>query len=95
MIEKIEYDIENYEKELAELSKSMQEASQLQSGPRILSLSQAIHNCQSAIDRLFVELEELITGIGRIRDVEVDAAGIIYVALEHEDNGSVWRMTPQ
>jgi ATP-binding cassette subfamily F protein 3 len=35
----------------------MQLASQNQDGPRIVELSQAIHTCQSEIDRLFDVLE--------------------------------------
>ena len=37
----------------------MLEASQAQSGPKILELSKSIHNCQSNIDRLFDELEDI------------------------------------
>ena len=38
---------------------TMLEASQEQDGLRIVDLSQSIHNCQSAIDRRFDELETL------------------------------------
>jgi ATP-binding cassette subfamily F protein 3 len=37
----------------------MQQASQNQDGPKIEELSLAIHTCQTAIDRLFDELEEV------------------------------------
>jgi len=56
-ISKIETDIETCEKKLSDLNHSMQLASQDQDGQRIAELSQAIHLCQSDIDRLFDELE--------------------------------------
>jgi ATP-binding cassette subfamily F protein 3 len=56
-ITRLENDIETREKELDHLNESMQQASQNQDGPRIVELSQAIHTCQSAIDRLFDKLE--------------------------------------
>jgi ATP-binding cassette subfamily F protein 3 len=37
----------------------MQKATQAQSGTKIVELSQSIHKCQSAIDKLFDKLEEL------------------------------------
>lgn len=58
-IAQVEDDIESHEKELAELSEAMLEASQMRGGDRIAELSQSIHSCQSAIDILFYELEEL------------------------------------
>jgi ATP-binding cassette subfamily F protein 3 len=60
-IAKLEHAIETHENELAELNAAMQEASQAQSGSKILELSKSIHNCRSTIDTLFDELEE-ITG---------------------------------
>jgi len=60
-ITELEHAIETHENELAELNAAMQEASQAQSGPKILELSQSIHNCRSTIDKFFDELEE-ITG---------------------------------
>ena len=58
-IAKMEHAIETHENKLAELNTAMQEASQAQSGPKILELSQSIHNCRSTIDKFFDELEEL------------------------------------
>ena len=58
-IAQLEHAIEARENELGELNAAMREASQAQSGPKILELSQSIHNCQAAIDKLFEELEEL------------------------------------
>ena len=58
-IAKVENEIETLEKQLEELHMTMLEASQEQDGLRIVDLSQSIHNCQSAIDRRFDELETL------------------------------------
>jgi ATP-binding cassette subfamily F protein 3 len=58
-IAKLEHAIETHENKLTELNTAMQEASQAQSGPKILELSQSIHNCRSTIDKFFDELEEL------------------------------------
>jgi len=58
-IAQVEKAIESREGELTELSQAMAEASQAQDGRRIAALSQAIHECQPAIDRLFDELEQL------------------------------------
>lgn len=58
-IVRVENDIETHEKELNELNDAMLEASQAHDGKSILKISQSIHNCQSAIDRLFNELEEI------------------------------------
>jgi len=58
-IAKVENEIEAFEKQLEELHMTMLEASQEQDGLRIVDLSQSIHNCQSAIDRRFDELETL------------------------------------
>ncbi len=41
-----------------------------------------------------LEQEKLVTGLGRIRDVEVGRDGLIYVAIEHGDNGSIIRLSP-
>ena len=60
-IAQIEKAIESREQKLHELSQAMAEASQAQDGEKIAALSQAIHECQPAIDRLFDELEELTT----------------------------------
>ncbi len=58
-IAQVEDDIERHEKQLAELSEAMLEASQADDGKRIAGLSKSIHQCQPAIDRLFDELEAL------------------------------------
>ncbi|UCF90135.1 MAG: ABC-F family ATP-binding cassette domain-containing protein, partial [Desulfobacterales bacterium] len=55
----IENEIDVHEKKLNHLNQSMQQASQAQDGPRIAELSQAIHACQSSIDRLFEQLEKI------------------------------------
>ncbi len=41
-----------------------------------------------------VEQEKLITGFGRIRDVAMGADGFVYIVLEHNETGSLWRMVP-
>ncbi len=58
-IAQVEDAIESNEVKLNELSQAMLEASQIHDGQRIGELSQSIHTCQPAIDRLFDELEEL------------------------------------
>lgn len=58
-IGEVENEIELNEKKLSECTDLMQSASQAQDGRRIAELSQTMHNCQTAIDRLFNELEEL------------------------------------
>jgi len=58
-IVRVESDIERQEKALNELNDAMLEASQAQDGKRIVKMSQSIHEARSAIDRLFIELEEL------------------------------------
>jgi ATP-binding cassette subfamily F protein 3 len=58
-IKEIENEIELLEQEMDEYNQSMQDASQTGDGGRIGSLSQLIHICQSSIDQLFNELEEL------------------------------------
>jgi ATP-binding cassette subfamily F protein 3 len=60
-IVQVENEIETHEKALNELNDAMQEASQAQDGQRIAKISQSIHHCRSAIDRLFNELEALTT----------------------------------
>jgi len=60
-IAQVEDDIETYEKDLSQFNVEMQEASQVKSGKRILELSQAIHHCKTAIDKLFDELGKLST----------------------------------
>ncbi|NKB98886.1 MAG: hypothetical protein GKR90_10395 [Pseudomonadales bacterium] len=41
-----------------------------------------------------VELEKLLTKLGRIRDVEMGFDGLVYVLLEHDDTGSLVRLIP-
>ena len=40
-----------------------------------------------------VESEKLVTDLGRIRDVTVGSDGRVYIAIEHDDNGSIWRLS--
>ncbi len=54
-----EDEIDRHEKELDALNQAMQTASQAQNGAKIVDISQAIHTCQTAIDRLFDELERV------------------------------------
>ncbi|MBN1842748.1 MAG: ABC-F family ATP-binding cassette domain-containing protein [Deltaproteobacteria bacterium] len=58
-IARVEHEIESRERELNELSQTMLEASQAHDGERIAIVSQSIHKCQPAIDKLFYELEEI------------------------------------
>jgi ATP-binding cassette subfamily F protein 3 len=79
---KLESEIETREKELNQLNLSMQYAAQDGDGQRISELSQAIHACQSEINRLFNELENVTE--------EVDTQLAIFQKqldnLEHESN---------
>jgi ATP-binding cassette subfamily F protein 3 len=68
-ITKLENEIEAFEKQLEELHTTMLEASRKQDGLRIVDLSQSIHNCQSAIDRHFDELEMLVSDLETQRNV--------------------------
>jgi glucose/arabinose dehydrogenase len=45
-------------------------------------------------DGVLLEQEKLVTGLGRIRDVEVGYDGLVYVAIEHGDSGSIIRLSP-
>lgn len=56
--ERIENEIDANEKRLDALSKDMQSVSRTGDGIRIAELSQAMHACRSAIDRLFGDLEK-------------------------------------
>jgi ATP-binding cassette subfamily F protein 3 len=56
-ISRTENEIERYEKEIEKLHQEMQTASQAGDGSLIAEISQSLHNCQSAIDKLFDELE--------------------------------------
>lgn len=40
------------------------------------------------------EVETLLANFGRIRDVNSAPDGTVYVAIEHGENGSVWRLKP-
>ncbi|MEI6128132.1 MAG: ATP-binding cassette domain-containing protein, partial [Pseudomonadota bacterium] len=55
----VEHEIDAHEQQLKACYNEMQEASQQQNGPLIARLSQAMHSCQTTIDRLFDELETL------------------------------------
>ena len=46
-------------------------------------------------DGQLIEQEKLVTNLGRIRDVEMGADGLVYVALEHGDSGSIVRLVPE
>ena len=41
-----------------------------------------------------IEQEKLIEDFGRIRDVAMGADGFVYVVLEHNEAGSLWRLVP-
>ena len=41
------------------------------------------------------EVERLLVNFGRIRDIAVGPEGDVYVALEHNENGSIWRLSPR
>ncbi|GAB5489556.1 MAG: PQQ-dependent sugar dehydrogenase [Parasphingorhabdus sp.] len=45
-------------------------------------------------DGKLVEQEKLITDFGRIRDVAMGADGFVYIVLEHNETGSLWRLIP-
>lgn len=40
------------------------------------------------------EVERLLVNFGRIRDVAVGPSGEVYLAVEHGENGSLWRLSP-
>ncbi len=46
-------------------------------------------------DGQLVEKERLFANFGRIRDVEMGDDGFVYIALEHNDAGSIWRLVPE
>jgi glucose/arabinose dehydrogenase len=41
-----------------------------------------------------VHRETLLSGLGRIRDVAVDAEGLVYLLLEHQSGGRIVRLVP-
>ncbi|MGB0620456.1 MAG: PQQ-dependent sugar dehydrogenase [Myxococcota bacterium] len=45
-------------------------------------------------DGALVEQEKLLTGLARIRDVEIGADGFVYLLLEHGEEGSIVRLVP-
>lgn len=45
-------------------------------------------------DGKLIEKEKLVTDFGRIRDVVMGFDGLVYLALEHGENGSLWRLVP-
>ena len=42
-----------------------------------------------------VHVETLLTGLGRIRDVEVSPAGTVYLLLEHAAGGRILQLVPE
>ncbi len=42
-----------------------------------------------------IEQETLITDFGRIRDVAMGGDGLVYLVLEHNETGSLWRLVPE
>lgn len=46
-------------------------------------------------DDVLIEQEKLVTDFGRIRDVEMGNDGFVYIAIEHNEIGSLWRLIPQ
>ena len=46
------------------------------------------------VDGALVEQEKLIEDLARIRDIEVDAAGQVYLLLEHASGGQILKMVP-
>ena len=45
-------------------------------------------------DDQVLELERLLTHLGRIRDVEMGVDGLVYILLEHGKDGSIIRLVP-
>jgi ATP-binding cassette subfamily F protein 3 len=68
-ISRAENEIGTEEKKLQDLGKEMAEASRAQDGNRIREISQAIHTCQTTIDKRFDELEKLTALLDRERAV--------------------------
>ncbi len=40
------------------------------------------------------EVERLLVNFGRMRDVTIGPEGNVFIALEHNENGSIWRLRP-
>ncbi len=58
-IARLENDIETHEAELVRHNQAMQQATEAHDGAVIAELARAIYACQSAVDRLFAELERV------------------------------------
>jgi ATP-binding cassette subfamily F protein 3 len=58
-VEKVEAEIDRHEKKLKDLHDRMQNATLAKDGKKIMEISRSIQESESAIDTLFVELEEL------------------------------------
>ena len=58
-ITQVENEIESHEANIKDCNSALEEASYAEDGPRIVKLSQSIHDSQTAIDTLFDELAEL------------------------------------
>ena len=41
------------------------------------------------------EVERLLVNFGRMRDVAIGPKGHVFIALEHNENGSIWRLSPK
>jgi glucose/arabinose dehydrogenase len=46
-------------------------------------------------DERVVHVETLLTGLGRIRDVEISADGGVYLLLEHAAGGRILKLVPE
>ena len=46
-------------------------------------------------DNAPMEVERLLVNFGRMRDVAIGPEGHVYIALEHNENGSIWRLSPR
>jgi len=46
------------------------------------------------VDNKFVEQEVLVDNLARIRDIDVDKNGLIYLLLEHDSGGQIVRLIP-
>ena len=46
-------------------------------------------------DNAPMEVERLLINFGRMRDVAIGPEGHVYIALEHNENGSIWRLSPR
>ena len=80
-MKRLERDIDGRDAEMAQLTQSMQTASENGDGAQIAGISQAMHTCQKEIDRLFDALdratrehESLSAGFDRELQ-EIEAAG--------------------